>query len=261
MQAAWKAGANKCLIKSTCGPKLLVEEVRKLLAPTSAAPPAPMTSPGASVALRPACDASAGSQSAEKGGDQPASDLRRDLLGKLPQHLMELRSLLQSLGKTGDATPLTHLLELHRSVHRLANSASLAGLTHVAQICYAPASTPRVRRAHEKLRCPEFAAIARSTLFPRAVQRTERKEQRPECAWRMAVHQRRLRHHAACHGPGFSGTGTQVSLRPRVSESGLNLSPEPSDRGACSRGGRRPSVEPPGSDSRAGLVCVLLIHG
>jgi len=134
VQAAGKAGANKCLIKSTCGPKLLVEEVRKLLAPTSAAPPAPMTGPGASVALQPTCDGSARSPSPEKGGDQPASDLRRDLLSKLPRHLVELRNLLQSLGKTSDTAPLTHLLELHRSVHKLANSASLAGLTHITQI-------------------------------------------------------------------------------------------------------------------------------
>ncbi|MBE2214525.1 MAG: response regulator, partial [Opitutaceae bacterium] len=47
VQAAWKAGANKCLAKSNCSPNKLVDEARMLLlpapgsGPVAAAPAAP----------------------------------------------------------------------------------------------------------------------------------------------------------------------------------------------------------------------------
>jgi CheY-like chemotaxis protein len=131
VQAAWNAGANNCLAKDACAPRHLVEEARNLLASTGALLSAPVTASATSPA-RPPAPVARPALVGKTG--KPAIDLRRALLNKMPQRLVELRQLLKNLSKADNTTIPARLFELYRSVHNLAGSASFAGLTHIARL-------------------------------------------------------------------------------------------------------------------------------
>ena len=163
VQAAWKAGANKCLTKSACGPKQLVGEVRDVLASTSTTPPGPVATPATAAASPPAGNAPAAAPSSGTNADTPATDLRGDTTSKMPERLAELRRLLHDLGKSDDTTRLPALLDLYRSVHGLAGSASLAGLTHIAQIsCALEALLKELHARPQKINPSSLRTVAQA---------------------------------------------------------------------------------------------------
>ena len=128
VQAAWKAGANKCLAKSSCSPNKLVDEARSLLAPlaaegaraSAAAPAAP-----AAPALPP-----------PTGDERVQESLRRELVESIRIRLGEARQALHDWVKSNEGPGSPHLQKLYTASHSLAN-AGLAGFSRLAHLAAA----------------------------------------------------------------------------------------------------------------------------
>jgi len=120
VQEAWKAGATKCLSKSNCTPKQVIEVARGLLQPQSAPPGA----------------AAAGPAPAESGSDAAfQAELRQSFLQTVPATLTASRTALQALAKNPDeATRVRQLQELYRRIHAMTGNAGVAGVIHIAQM-------------------------------------------------------------------------------------------------------------------------------
>ena len=130
VQAAWRAGANRCLTKSNCTPRRLVEEVRSTLAATAT---------GAGIPEPPAALLNAPAQkvcAVNKRDDSQAS-LRQEFQVRMPQLLAELRGHLQTLVKAESAHGAPCLLELYHAVRSLAGGAGRASFTLIAQMASA----------------------------------------------------------------------------------------------------------------------------
>jgi len=136
VQDAWKAGATKCLSKSNCTPKQVLEVIRGELAasngastathdgtaPTSGQTPG---SPKPVPAPLPAKDADAAFQ----------TDIRKSLLESLPATLSGLRVSLQGMSKAdNETTRLKHVNDLYRRIHALTGNAGLAGMHQIARL-------------------------------------------------------------------------------------------------------------------------------
>lgn len=139
VDAAWKAGANKCLTKTICTPRQLMDTVRQTLA--SPAVPAPPPKPAAKAAPAPAV--------AEPPASVPTaadkvfqSEIRRNFLKEAPQHLAALRNLLQafvlnesdkvSTRWLADRTKI--LFELCQISHTFNRQAGVAGVGRIARM-------------------------------------------------------------------------------------------------------------------------------
>ena len=140
VQEAWKAGATKCLSKSNCTPKHLIEVVRHALAPNgamaAASPPQAMT---AASAPRPASSPPPAPPSSTVPSKDPdaefQADLRKSFNQELPGTLAGLRTLLQGLIKAqNDAIRLQHLQGLYRRIHALTGNAGVAGIPQVVRM-------------------------------------------------------------------------------------------------------------------------------
>jgi two-component system alkaline phosphatase synthesis response regulator PhoP len=125
VQDAWKAGATKCLSKSNCTPRHLLEAVRAAL--------------GVAVAVEKAVSAPSASAAAAPGVD-PAeqefqSGLHREFIASLPGNLTALRASLKSLVKAdNDTARLQQMQLLYHRIHPLTGNAAVAGLVHIAQM-------------------------------------------------------------------------------------------------------------------------------
>jgi DNA-binding response OmpR family regulator len=127
MQEAWKAGATKCLSKSSCTPRQVIDAVRSALKANGAVAPkieSGKTTPTPAVTVpQPDGDADAEFQ------DQ----LHRDFVVELPASLTALRTLLQGLIKAeNEAGRLKQIQELYRRTHSLSSNAGIAGATQIA---------------------------------------------------------------------------------------------------------------------------------
>jgi len=152
VQDAWKAGATKCLSKANCSPKEVIEAVRSALGqgPEPAAKPYVFETRAklGGVPNDPAKAAEVGFQ----------SELRKSFSHSFPEMLTALRNSMKALAKApSDAERLNHTQDIYRRIHGLTGSASLAGLTELAQL--AEALEAFVMELHEKP-----AAINASTL-------------------------------------------------------------------------------------------------
>ncbi len=128
VQQAWKAGANKCLSKTSCSPREVVDVVRTTIGTSSVALE---TKPDAAAeAARPkTIDAEAAADAAFQ------ADLRKTFVEGLPAALGNLRTGLQTLIKADDEeTRLKHIYELYRRIHALNGNAAIAGLLTIAQM-------------------------------------------------------------------------------------------------------------------------------
>lgn len=143
VQAAWNAGATKCLSKVNCTPKQVLDVIRSLVNPNgepSAASPAPGTAPSQSpappaspsVASEPASTSPAAPHGRETESlEQIQLAFGQELAGALPA----LRQALQTLARTADAAARAACLqEMYRLVHGLTGRAALAGVTIFAQV-------------------------------------------------------------------------------------------------------------------------------
>jgi DNA-binding response OmpR family regulator len=131
IQEAWKAGANKCLSKTNCTPKDVLDIVRQTIGGGRAVPEA-AAKPGAP--SRPAAAAKPDFSDIE-GDTKFISELRQAFIDGQPANLAALRAGLQNLIKANNETSqLKHIHELYRRTHALAGNAGLAGFMHVAHM-------------------------------------------------------------------------------------------------------------------------------
>ncbi|HLX94252.1 MAG TPA: response regulator, partial [Verrucomicrobiae bacterium] len=129
IQEAWKAGANKCLSKTNCTPKDVLDIVRQTIGGGGAVPEvaAKPGKPG-----KPAAAAKPDFSNIE-GDTKFLSELRQAFIDSQPANLAALRAGLQNLIKANSETiQLKDIHELYRRSHALAGNAGLAGFMHVA---------------------------------------------------------------------------------------------------------------------------------
>ncbi|MEI9962163.1 MAG: response regulator [Limisphaerales bacterium] len=137
VQEASRAGATKCLSKSNCTPKDVLDIVRSTIGDSGAIPQAP--SPTAKLATTAGNEADAAFQ----------AELRKAFIESLPATLATLRAGLPGIIKAdNEPARLQHIHELYRRIHALAGNAGLAGLTHISRM--AGALEALLREIHEK---------------------------------------------------------------------------------------------------------------
>ncbi|HEX7653085.1 MAG TPA: response regulator, partial [Verrucomicrobiae bacterium] len=142
IQEAWRAGANKCLSKSSCTPKDVIEVVRHTIGDSGAmpqknAPPAPANAKTAAPAAPAANLPPAGPVATEDEDilETSPADLKQNFLSGLPVTLGSLRTGMQALIKAdSEMLKLKQIYELYRVVHTLNGNASVAGMTLIAHM-------------------------------------------------------------------------------------------------------------------------------
>ena len=131
IQEAWKAGATKCISKSNCSPKEVIEVVRHTIGDSGAIPLSSPTAVGTHASVRPV-PLHTETDSAFQ------ADLRKTFIDSLPATLVTLRASLQSLVKAdNEMTRLKEIYELYRRIHALAGNAGIAGLIQIAHMAAA----------------------------------------------------------------------------------------------------------------------------
>jgi len=127
IQDAWRAGANKCLSKSSCSPKDFIDVVRHTIGDSGAIPQAAPTPTDPSI-----------SKTASLSSDNDAAfqaDLRKTFIDSLPSALYAMRIGLQGLIKSeNEMSRLRNVYDLYRRVHALNGNAALAGLVQIAHM-------------------------------------------------------------------------------------------------------------------------------
>jgi CheY-like chemotaxis protein len=126
IQEAWRAGANKCLSKSSCNPKDVIDIVRGLIGESDSL-------------VAPLAGSSNGAAKQAKNGsanDQEfQADLRSTFINHLPATLYSLRTAMQGLVKAdSELGRLKQIYELYRLVHALSGNAAVAGLVQIAHM-------------------------------------------------------------------------------------------------------------------------------
>jgi DNA-binding response OmpR family regulator len=130
IQDAWRAGANKCLSKSSCTPKDFVEVVRHTVGDSGAVP---QSNPSTAQESQPKPTVLA-----EQKDEEFQADILKTFVENLPATLYALRLALQGLVKAdGEVTQLRHIYEMYRRVHALNGNAGLAGLAPIARMASA----------------------------------------------------------------------------------------------------------------------------
>ena len=131
IQEAWKAGATKCISKSNCSPKEVIDVVRHTIGDSGTIPLAGVSVIGSHAPVR-----SAPVNTETDSAFQ--ADLRKTFIDSLPATLVSLRSALQSLVKAdNEMTRLKEIYELYRRVHALDGNAGIAGLVQIAHMAAA----------------------------------------------------------------------------------------------------------------------------
>jgi CheY-like chemotaxis protein len=129
IQEAWRAGANKCLSKSNCTPKDVIEIVRNAIGDSGA-----MTQQRPQNAAEIAATPKPAALAAENDAEFQA-DLRTAFVENLPATLYSMRTVLQAFIKAdNEMARLKQVYELYRQVHALNGNAGLAGLAHIAHM-------------------------------------------------------------------------------------------------------------------------------
>jgi len=127
IQDAWRAGANKCLSKSSCTPKDVIEVVRHTIG-GSGAMTAQKTAPVESAPSKPAT-------LTNENDAEFQADLRKTFIDNLPTTLASLRAGLQALIKSeNEMLRLKQVYELYRQVHALNGNSGIAGLVQIAHM-------------------------------------------------------------------------------------------------------------------------------
>ena len=124
IQDAWKAGATKCLSKTNCSPKEVLESVRGALGykVEGAHKGATVFTPRAKIA-----------QATKEAEEQ--TSFRTNLNAIFPKTITELRSSVQDLSKSAtDADRTKHATRLFRAANSLTSHAGIAGLNIVIQL-------------------------------------------------------------------------------------------------------------------------------
>ncbi|HKW30972.1 MAG TPA: response regulator [Verrucomicrobiae bacterium] len=128
IQEAWKAGASKCLSKTNCTPKDVLDVVRQAIGDSGSIPRGPAARTTSTPSARP-------NFTDTEGDTKFLTELRTAFMEGQPATLAALRSGLQSLIKADNETnQLKYIHELYRRTHALAGNAGLAGFIYVSQM-------------------------------------------------------------------------------------------------------------------------------
>lgn len=128
IQDAWRAGANKCLSKSSCTPKDVIEVVRHTIGDSGAMPQQKTAADLAAAAAKPATIANENDAAFQ-------TDLRKTFIEGLPAALLSLRATLQTVIKAEtEVIRLKQIYELYRQVHTINGNAGIAGLALIAHM-------------------------------------------------------------------------------------------------------------------------------
>lgn len=140
IQEAWRAGANKCLSKTNCTPKDLIEVIRSAIGDSGAVSQRTVPATNGASAAKP--------ETGEKDGEFQA-DLRKAFMENLPATLFALRSVVQAFVKAdSEVARLKQVYELYRQVHALNGNAALAGLAYIAH--FSTALEALLKEVYEK---------------------------------------------------------------------------------------------------------------
>ncbi|HEU5125747.1 MAG TPA: response regulator [Verrucomicrobiae bacterium] len=128
VQEAWKAGATKCLAKSSCTPAQVIDTLKSILNITPEKPePAP--APAQAQAI-PASTFTANSSDADF-----QAELQAEFRADFPAAISTLRNQLQGLIKlTDESTRAQQLQQMYRRVHGFTGNAAIVGLPQIAQL-------------------------------------------------------------------------------------------------------------------------------
>ncbi len=155
VQEAWKAGATKCLSKSACSPKQLLDVVRSAFSEAGSSRdaeshvPPPVSAPP--VRSPPSMPATPPHAHAVSPDAEVQARLRKSVLADFPVTLSALRTLHKNLIKAdSDAARLKEFHEMFQRVHTLSTNAGIAGLRLIAQM--ADAFEALVRELQDKPR-------------------------------------------------------------------------------------------------------------
>jgi DNA-binding response OmpR family regulator len=155
VQDAWKAGANKCMVKASCTPRQLIEMVNRLRRETTMLPASPRqvaTGAPAPTTPRPRSTPNADSDRAFQ------AELLQTFLDSGNEHISQLRALLQTFIKSeSDTARLPLLFTLYRRVHSLTSNSAVAGLGNVARM--ASALEALIEELYEKPRNINASAV------------------------------------------------------------------------------------------------------
>jgi len=125
VQDAWKAGATKCLSKSSSTPRTVIDAVRSAIKANTPATPATTKPVSASA-----------SKAYEIGGEEDEefqAQLHDEFASGLPGTLATLRSILQALSRSeNEAARVKQIQELYRQTHSLSSNAGIAGAADIA---------------------------------------------------------------------------------------------------------------------------------
>ena len=131
IQEAWKAGATKCISKTNCSPKEVVEVVRHTIGDSGSIPMASRATVGSHAPAKP-IPLHTETDSAFQ------ADLRGTFIDSLPATLTTLRGSLQTLVRAdSEMTRLKEVYELYRRIHALNGNAGIAGLVQIAHMAAA----------------------------------------------------------------------------------------------------------------------------
>jgi DNA-binding response OmpR family regulator len=153
VQEAWKAGATKCLSKSSCSPKQLIQVIRTTLAPK------PMAESSASAVTEPAAveavlsgesDSSAATAFSSNAGEREFQEaMFREFREGLPATLAALRTMLQGLFRAdSEASRLNQIHGMYQRVRTLGSGAGLVGARFISQT--AEALEALLKELHDK---------------------------------------------------------------------------------------------------------------
>ena len=128
IQEAWKAGATKCISKSNCSPKEVVEVVRHTIGDSGTIPKASRAVVGSHAPAKPIVLHTETDSAFQ-------ADLRGTFIDSLPATLATLRASLQTLIKAdNEMSRLKEIYELYRRIHALNGNAGIAGLVQIAHM-------------------------------------------------------------------------------------------------------------------------------
>ena len=129
-QEAEAAGATKCLSKSDCTPKKLIQLIQSLLADAGSAEP---SDPRAPISPPPEL-----LRSLQSDAEQLQSDSRKAFLSGAPTQVADLRAILLTVTRaTAEEERSVQLGRLSEAVHQLSDNAGVMGLAHLSRVAAA----------------------------------------------------------------------------------------------------------------------------
>lgn len=133
VQEALKAGATKCLSKSSCTPRHVLDAVRAVLEGTTEAA-APVAKPrGTGGVMNPPAPVPV--PPPPPSDEEFQASLRQEFVADLPATLAALRAILKALAKAeGEPGRIQQLQALYQRIHPLTGNAAVAGLVHISHM-------------------------------------------------------------------------------------------------------------------------------